>query len=244
MTGPEIGKTSLEAHPRDAEAIRHLREAVASGKDWYIALLEAMGLWSSKEEIYKGRDYRYLISGEAFDWALLAERLTDAADGLIPEGPKNALIFQGKPPELLPASDVKALIGPKYCHYLNYFYGVTVEGMLQLTVQEEVQKERQSVSRVREADIIEEAFVRIYGLGKSELLEQFREEKHVPKNRAANLTELKEFTYWLFKYRIRKCEKAKVASDTKKALGYLKRQWEKKGLFAALAVDDPCSLRA
>jgi hypothetical protein len=35
---------------------------------------------------------------------------------------------------------------------------------------------------------------------------------------------MKEFTYWRFKYRLDHCEKAKVASDTKKALHWLKSQ--------------------
>jgi len=32
---------------------------------------------------------------------------------------------------------------------------------------------------------------------------------------------MKEFTYWLFKYRLKHCDKARVASDTKKALDWL-----------------------
>ena len=64
----------------DAEAIRYLKQAIADGKHWYIALLEAMGLWGSAEEVCNGRVYRYLIAGEAFDWLLLAERLCGAVD--------------------------------------------------------------------------------------------------------------------------------------------------------------------
>ena len=36
--------------PCNGEAIRHLREAIANGKHWYIALLEAMRLWAKVEE--------------------------------------------------------------------------------------------------------------------------------------------------------------------------------------------------
>ncbi len=237
MTGVDAQK------PGDAEAIRHLREAVCSGKNWYTALLHAMGLWTSTEETFEGREYCYLISGEAFDWLLLAERLAQTVNGLLPEKERNALIFEGKPPVILSSRDVKTLIGPKYCHYLNYFYGITVEGMLLLAVQEEVQKERQSLSRIREAEVTEEAYLRIYDAGRNELLDQFRQGHHIPKNRSMTLTELKDFTYWLFKYRIKHCEKAKVASDTKKALNYLRQQWAKKGLFAALATDDPCMFK-
>ena len=39
------------------------------------------------------------------------------------------------------------------------------------------------------------------------------------------LVELKEFTYWLFKYRLNNSDKARIASDTKKALRELERQW-------------------
>lgn len=41
-----------------------------------------------------------------------------------------------------------------------------------------------------------------------------------------DMTMLKEFTYWSFKYRVKTCDKARIASDTKKALTWLK---EKKG---------------
>jgi hypothetical protein len=33
----------------------------------------------------------------------------------------------------------------------------------------------------------------------------------------------KEFTYWLFKYRLASCDPARVASDTRKALAMLSR---------------------
>ncbi|GAI19828.1 unnamed protein product, partial [marine sediment metagenome] len=58
----------------DTEAIRHLEQAITGGKHWYIALLEAIGLWDTAEETHNGRAYGYLIAGEAFDWLLLAER--------------------------------------------------------------------------------------------------------------------------------------------------------------------------
>ena len=48
---------------------------------------------------------------------------------------------------------------------------------------------------------------------------------------------MKEFTYWLFKYRLKRCEKARIASDTKKALDYLKKQWRQKSVSQALAAD-------
>ncbi len=223
----------------DAEAIKRLEEAIASGKHWYIALLEAIGLWTSTEENYNGRDYRYLIDGEAFDWMLLAERLCQTVNSQLPEDEKNALLFYSKPPLIISPSEARRLIGDsKYLQYLNYFYGITVEGMLLLAVQEEVHKERLTSPGNRENEITDEAYLRIYSATKAELFKYFRQEKRYRQLKSTTIAELKEFTYWLFKYRLKHCEKAKVASDTKKALTYLKHQWLRKGLFSVLAVDE------
>ncbi|MFC2059874.1 hypothetical protein ACFLTZ_02115 [Chloroflexota bacterium] len=56
------------------------------------------------------------------------------------------------------------------------------------------------------------------------LLKRFRQDKGYPRLKSISLTELKEFTYWLFKYRLKHCDKARVASDTKKALEQLSKQ--------------------
>ena len=130
----------------DTEAIRHLEQAIISGKHWYIALLEAIGLWKAAEETHNGRTYRYLIAGEAFDWLLLAERLCEIVDGLLPGDEKTALLFYGKPPLDLTIDKFKELIGSsKYHQYLNYFYGITTEEALIRAVQEEVRKEKRTL---------------------------------------------------------------------------------------------------
>ena len=54
-------------------AINHFRQSLASGKHWYQALLETIGLWTDETETIGGQEYHYLIEGEAFDWLLLAE---------------------------------------------------------------------------------------------------------------------------------------------------------------------------
>jgi len=205
------------------EAIRHLEQAITGGKHWYIALLEAIGLWKTAEETHNGHTYRYLIAGEAFDWLRLAERLCKAVDGLLPDDEKTSLLFHGKPPLNLKTEEFKELIGSnKYHQYLNYFYGITTEEALVWTVQEEVRKERQTLGRNNEHDINDEAYRRIYGATKAVMLRRFRHEKGYPHLRSVSLTELKEFTYWLFKYRLNHCDKARIASDTKKALTKLK----------------------
>ncbi len=223
MTSANFQSQPLPPTPTDEEAIRHLKEAIASGKHWYIALLEAIGLWQTTEETVDGRLYRYLIGGDAFDWLLLAERLCREVDGLLPEDEKTALLFHGKPPLGLAVDEFEKLIGShKYRQYLNYFYGVTAEEALIQTVEEEVHKERRSLGLSKGHSSPDEAYSRIYGTTQSEMLKQFRREKGYPRSRSTGLTELKEFAYWLFKYRLDHCDKARVASDTNKALEWLK----------------------
>ncbi len=222
----------------DAAAISHLEQAINAGKHWYIALLEAIGLWTSAEETRHDRTYRYLINGEAFDWLLLAERLCESVDGLLPVAEKQAFLFHGKPPLALSAEEVRKILGDsKFRQYLNYFYGYTVESALLLTVQEEVYKERHISGLRNEHETADEAYQRIYGAAKAVLLKQFRQEKGYPRPRSITISELKEFTYWRFQYRLKHCEKAKVASDTRKAINYLKRQWARKGCYGALVAD-------
>jgi hypothetical protein len=208
----------------DNAAITHLKQAIASGKNWYTALLEAIALWTSAEESYKGRRYRYLIDGEAFDWLLLAERLCREVEGIIPEKEMDALLFHGQPPVALSADKFKKLIGGgKYHQYLNYFYGVTVEEALLQAVQAELRKERRISGYNNEPNLLNEAYRRIYGATKAILLKRFRRQKRYPQLKSTSLPELKEFSYWLFKYRLQQCDRARVASDTKKALERLKQ---------------------
>jgi hypothetical protein len=222
----------------DAEAVNFIQREIASGKPWYPTLLGAIGLWASAEEFYNGRTYVYLIDGEAFDWLELAERLTETVKDAIPENERENLLFHGIPPYQLDVSEVKELIGEKkYKLYLNYFYGVTVEEALMLAVQTEVDKEKQLQVLSRQDDNAEEAFKRIYDEDRDTLLLQFRKEKYLPKSDTTTLEEMKQFSYWLFKYRFKRCEKARIASDTNKALNYLKQVWQRKGVNQVLAVD-------
>jgi len=210
---------------QNTEVIACLEQAIAGGKHWYMALLEAIGLWTAAEESYDGRSYRYLIAGEAFDWMLLAERLCQAIDGLLPEDEKISLLFHGRPPVRIPEEKFKELIGSgKYHQYLNYFYGIIVEEALISAVQAEVRKEQRLGGHSREPEAADEAYRRVYGASKDRLLKLFRRENGYPQLRSISLTEIKEFTYWLFKYRLKQCEKARVASDTKKALEWLSQQ--------------------
>ena len=55
----QTADNTLTQTAADREAILHLKKAVATGKNWYVALLEAIGLWGSAEELHDGRYYRY-----------------------------------------------------------------------------------------------------------------------------------------------------------------------------------------
>jgi hypothetical protein len=217
--------TTTETTPTaDNRAITHLKQEIAGGKNWYIALLEAIALWTSAEETYQGRRYRYLIDGEAFDWLLLAERLCREVESLLPEAERDALLFHGQPPVEMSADKFKKLIGGgKYHQYLNYFYGVTVEEALLQAVEEELRKERRISGYNNEPNLLNEAYRRIYGATKAVLLKRFRRQKRYPQLKSTSLAELNEFSYWLFKYRLQQCDRARVASDTKKALARLKQ---------------------
>jgi hypothetical protein len=227
-SGSPTGLTS-----RDAEAVRHFREEIAAGKHWYTALLEAIGLWDSSEEIRGGIHYRYLIDGEAFDWQLLAERLCESADGLLPEDEKNALLLHNRPPLEVTKEQFRDIIGEaRYRQYLNFHYGVTVERALVLAVKDEIRKERHVSGYLKDKDTTDEAFRRVYGQSEAALLERFRKERHYRRLKSMSLAELKEFTYWLFKYRIKHTDKERVASDTRKALNWVNRHGLPQRLFS------------
>ena len=207
----------------EAEAIGHLRTSLELGQDWPVAILEAMALWTAPEEDFQGRRLKYFIEGEAFDWLLLAERLCMSVDGQLPGSEVEELLFTGRFPTSFDNTRFKDLLGvDKYRGYLNYFYGVTAEEMLQAAVERDVLKRHISNGYRHRRDLSEEAYDVIYRATRSELLDQFWEEKGHPSEETMTLTESKEFTYWLFKYRLDHSDKAKTASDTRKALGHLR----------------------
>ena len=199
-----------------------LRESVLDGeRHWFVALLQAVGEWPLAEEEVDGCLYRYLIGGEAFDWLLLAERLCGAVADLAPEDEREALLLHAHFPIEVTEEEFRRLLGPaKHRAHLNFLYGVQVEEALQLGVAQEVQKER--LSKVWEnGHIDEEVCQRIYGAGRRELFERFRRQSDCPED--LSLSDLHEFTYWLFKHRVNNSDPARVASDTRKGLAMLSR---------------------
>ena len=207
----------------DARAIRHLRAEIKAGRGWYPALLEAINMWRSPEEEYNGERYLYLIGGQAFDWLRLAERLCDEIKDIVPEDELTGLLFFDHPPVKLTEVEFKQALGPaKYRAYLNFLYGVLVEQALLMSGIYEVRKA--SIVSLRPEEEAARAYLKVYHAELAYLLEAFQKEMKYPQRKSLTITEMKEFTYWLFKYRVKTSEKSRTASDTKKALALMYRK--------------------
>ena len=206
----------------DIDPIEHLRSLLKDGVEWPVALLKSMALWTVPVETVKKREYSYFIGGEAFDWLLLAERLCKEVGNLIPKAEMEELLFTGRFPPPFDESRIKELLGVhKRRGYLNYYYGVVVEEALQLAVEREVHKRNLSNGIRYQSDFTDEVFERVYREPREALTEEFRLEAGYESLETMSVTQMKEFTYWLFKYRIKTSDKAKIASDTKKGLDIL-----------------------
>jgi hypothetical protein len=151
------------------------------------------------------------------------------ADGRIPPDEAERLLFEALPPPdegaVIDDARLRDLIGDaKHRAHLNYVYGVTVEEALQYAAELAIAKERGNVSLSdprEEGAPSDPIYERIYGRPRAELLSEFRAERGQRASATISLTELREFMYWLFKYRVKNSEPARVASDTRKALAQL-----------------------
>ena len=206
----------------NTNSVEMFREGLIQGKYWPDALLETMAIWSIPDEECFGRRFVYLIQGEAFDWLVLAERLILSCKKLIPARDRDNLLFNGLLPEDFDREKFEDLLGiDKYRAYLNYYYGVVVEEALHLAVELDLNKRFVSNGHQYSRDFTDEIFKRIYSLGFADLLIKFRHINDQPLVGDMHISELKEFTYWLFKYRIMNSDKARTASDTRKGLDQL-----------------------
>ena len=95
---------------------------------------------------------------------------------------------------------------------------------------EEIHKERQGHVFSGRDGGFDDSYQRLYGASEEALLRRFRDEKGYSQSDDITLDQLQEFTYWLFKYRLGNCDRARVASDTKKGMEYLKRYSLDRGL--------------
>lgn len=203
-------------------AIRAFAAALAAGEHWYTALLGAVRLWSRAEERYDGRSFRFLIAGEALDLLLVLERICWDFRHVLPQEEYHALFFYARPPQTYTDREFAHLLGEnKYCSYLNYFYGVTLEEVLLHAVEDEILKAT-NYGVTRDLRDPESPYTRLYGKKESELLAEFGAARDRPVNGAITLTEWKEFLYWLFKQRVANSLPERLASDTQKGLDTLR----------------------
>jgi hypothetical protein len=212
--------------PTPDEVVLRMRQAIAAGQHWFEALLDAVARWRLPEELARGRHYRYLIAGEAFDWLLLAERLLDELPDLVPASQRDALLWQNRWPADIDIDDEEFArrIGPaKHSAHLNYLYGVLVEEALQLSVEEEIHKEVRSRAWGFDLRVDETMYQRIYGKSRAELFALHYEETGNLLTGDVALGDWKTFTFWLFKRRLKSQDRARVASDTRKGLAQLTR---------------------
>lgn len=210
--------------PAPDEAILRMRHEIVAGRHWFDAMLSAIGSWRAASETVGERTYRYLVGGEAFDWLLLAERLIGAMPDLVPSREADALLFQGEWPIEIDDEEFAERLGPaKFSAHLNYLYGVLVEQALQLHVEEEMHKEAYARAWGVDPRADEGMYRRVYGKPLPELRAVYYEETATILREELDYPDWQDFTYWLFRFRLKRQDKARVASDTRKGLAMLTR---------------------
>lgn len=210
--------------PAVDESLLRLRQSILAGQHWFDALLDAVGNWNAAEEWVGDRHFRYLVGGEAFDWLLLAERLLETVRDLVPAREADALLFEGKWPIELDDEEFAARIGPaRHSTHLNYLYGVLVEEALQLYVEEEIHKENFAHVWGQDPRSAEGMYRRVYGHSLPELTALYYESTGRMLGAKVPYADWKAFTFWLFKQRLKRQDKARTASDTRKGLAQLSR---------------------
>lgn len=212
------------AEPLDARAgVAAFLDALDAGAAWYPALLDVVARWVTPEEEVDGVVRRYLIRGEAFDWALLAQRLLEAAGDRVPADQAERMLFFNEPPGGETEEEFALALGDqKYRAHLNFQYGVVVEEVLLLAAEEELHKAR-PLDGVRGEPADVAAYERVYGVPLAELRARYRAETGRVLGERVGRAELQAFTYWCAQVRVQSGEPARVASDTRKAMSLLSR---------------------
>ena len=194
------------------------KRALDDGVPWFLAALRAGSDWTMSSEVFRRRRLHYLIGGEALDLVLVIERLAAAEAGRIDRAELRRLQFAGEPPPGVPEPTFAAALGQlRYKAYLNHFYGITVEEALLHLAELEAAK-----AGWLDAQSGRDPHLRIYGGSLGELLAAFGKARGSSVGPRMAWHDSKEFTYWLFRYRLRSQVPARVASDTKRALGHLR----------------------
>ena len=248
VVAPERGNPGRP--PVHEGAIVQLRARAGRAEPWHIALLQAVGQWNLTDEEFEGRQWRYIIGGEALDWLTLAQRLCMAIPDAVPRLELEALLFYGQLPQDIDVEQFRQLIGPyRYTAHINFWYGVVVEEALQLVIEDAIRKSRLARCYGDSEDVVEEAYRHLYGDTRSRLAVEFLAEadgRWGADPGALSYVAWQEFTYWLFKRRIRKWHPARVASDTKRGLERLRelRSGGQAGTAGHQVVPDEAALLA
>jgi hypothetical protein len=205
-------------------------EAVRARVPWGTALISAIGQWSVPAEDVDGFELTYLIAGEAFDWLCLTERLLRALDQAIPRAvsweEKERVLFRGGLPDGVTVEQFRKGLGTdKYRAHLNYFYGVVVEEALWQAVERETVKERGVRGLHHPLGMHDLVSQKLYRADSDILLRRFWREQDKRPAAKFTLSQWKEFSYWLFKLRIRIHDSSRTASDTQKGLSMLEDLW-------------------
>ena len=212
-----MNKSSEKIENRDL--IRIFQQSVINGNDWIKELLNVIKYWNIPEELVGKFTYKYLLQKEAFDWKMLANRIINVSRDLIPAKDAHELLFNNIITNGYTSNSFKQAIRfDKYTVHLNYFYGIITEECLLYAVEEEIQKERYSNGLTNYANVTSEAYKKIYGYSEKTLINQFQKLNYGETRDTREVTELKEFTYWLFKLRINTKDSSRIASDTAKGL--------------------------
>ena len=212
--------------PFHAGIIARLRRRAEQEEPWHVAALQAMGQWSLPRERIADRDWQYVIGGEALDGLTLAQRLCAEIPDVVPQFELEALLFRGQWPVRIGAERLRELVGPyRYTALLNFRYGVVVEEALQLVAEESIRKRRLARCYQDSDEVIEGAYRHLYGDTRANLIAEFLADSGGiwgVNPASLSLTAWREFTYWLFKRRVRKWHPARVASDTRRGLERLR----------------------
>ncbi len=207
--------------------IQELRNEVSQGENWQKSVAKYIGLWNEKEEFYRGYKYIYLIDDEALDWLNLTERLVSSIKSYITKEEYNYVSTSG----LLPDQEIynyikKTIPKKKLSQMRNFYYGIIIENLIYHYKILEYQKNTIVVE-----DNDQRFYEEIYNKPIEVLYEIFYKERRTINKNKLNFHELKLFSYWLFKYRLKHSDKTKMAHETNTALKLAKITLDKRILI-------------